>query len=175
MKRQEFSFPSATGVCTISACAYLPETEPEAVLAIDHEMAEHMERYEAFISFLCGHGVAVYMHDMASHGKSAGGGETGWFGEEDGWQRLIEDYRTVVRRAAAEAAGVARGPFDDLRGPVLGPVGGVQQPDDVRYLHVFQAFDDLIIHARRLLWIGRGKPLPCGHDTIGVTANPEGS
>ena len=105
MKRQEFSFPSATGVCTISACAFLPETEPEAVLAIHHGMAEHMERYEAFISFLCGHGVAVYMHDMASHGKSAGGGETGWFGEEDGWQRLIEDYRTVVRRAAAENPG----------------------------------------------------------------------
>ena len=26
MIRREFSFPSATGVCTVSACAYLPET-----------------------------------------------------------------------------------------------------------------------------------------------------
>ena len=58
-----------------------------------------------------------------------------------------------------------RGPFDDLRGPVLGPVGGVKQPDDVRYLHVFQAFDDLIIHGR----------LPYDHDTTVLTANPEGS
>ena len=99
MKRQEFSFPSATGVCTISACAYLPETEPEAVMVIHHGMAEHRERYEAFISFLCDHGIAVYMHDMANHGKSnAKMEETGWFGEEDGWKRLIEDYRTVVKR-----------------------------------------------------------------------------
>ena len=102
MNLQEFSFPSATGVCTVYACAYLPETEPEAVLVIHHGMAEHRERYETFISFLCGHGIAVYMHDMANHGKSNEKmEETGWFGEEDGWKRLIEDYRTVVKRAAA--------------------------------------------------------------------------
>jgi hypothetical protein len=50
---REFSFPSATGVCDISACAYLPETEVHTVLVIHHGMAEHMERYMEFISFLC--------------------------------------------------------------------------------------------------------------------------
>jgi alpha-beta hydrolase superfamily lysophospholipase len=106
MKQQEFSFPSATGVCTISACAYLPETEPETVLVIHHGMAEHRERYEAFVSFLCSHGIAVYMHDMANHGKSNEKmEETGWFGEEDGWKRLIEDYRTVVKQAAEDYPG----------------------------------------------------------------------
>ena len=106
MKRQEFSFPSATGVCTISACAYLPEEEPDTVLVIHHGMAEHRERYEGFISFLCDRGTAVYMHDMASHGKSGKKPEdAGWFGETGGWEHLIEDYRTVVRKAAAEHPG----------------------------------------------------------------------
>ena len=106
MRQRDYSFPSATGVCTISARAYLPETEPEAVLVIHHGMAEHRERYEGFISFLCGHGMAVYMHDMANHGASnEKQEETGWFGEEDGWKRLIEDYRTVVQRALKECPG----------------------------------------------------------------------
>ena len=106
MIRKEFTFPSATEVCEISACAYLPDTEPEAVLAIHHGMAEHRKRYEEFIGFLCGHGIAVYMHDMANHGESNKDlKEAGWFGEEDGWKRLIEDFRTVVQRAAADYPG----------------------------------------------------------------------
>ena len=106
MRQQDFSFPSATGVCTISVRACLPETDPETVLVIHHGMAEHRERYEGFISFLCSRGTAVYMHDMANHGASnEKPEETGWFGEEDGWKRLIEDYRTVVRRASEEHPG----------------------------------------------------------------------
>lgn len=103
---REFSFPSATGVCEISACAYLPETEIRKVLVIHHGMAEHRERYMPFITFLCGRGIAVYMHDMANHGKSnRNTAETGWFGEKDGWKKLIEDYRTVVLRARKENPG----------------------------------------------------------------------
>ena len=39
----------------------------------------------AEITYLCGHDIAVYMHDMASHGASkTESGLTGWFGEKDG-------------------------------------------------------------------------------------------
>ena len=106
MKQQTFTFPSATGVCTISAESRVPDSEPEAVLVIHHGMAEHRERYGEFMRFLCDRGIAVYMHDMASHGKSRNPGEpAGWFGEEDGWRKLVEDYRTLVLRAAAEHPG----------------------------------------------------------------------
>ena len=106
MNRQEFTFPSATGVCEISACAYLPDTEPETVLVIHHGMAEHRKRYEDFICFLCGHGIAVYMHDMANHGESNKDiKEAGWFGEEDGWKRLTQDFCTMVQKAAADYPG----------------------------------------------------------------------
>ncbi len=106
MREQEFTFPSATGVCRISASAYLPDGEAKNVLVIHHGMAEHRERYAGWIRFLCDGGTAVYMHDMASHGRSVcKNGETGWFGEEDGWQKLVEDFRTLVLRAREEQPG----------------------------------------------------------------------
>ena len=105
MQQKPFSFPSATGVGTIAANAYLPDGAPDAVLAIHHGMAEHQERYEPFIRFLCDHGIGVYMHDMASHGQSTDSSPTGWFGEKDGWKNLIEDFRTVVTCAKEENPG----------------------------------------------------------------------
>ena len=131
MIRREFSFPSATGVCTVSACAYLPETEPETVLVIHHGMAEHRERYEPFIGFLCDHGTAVYMHDMANHGKSnEKTDETGWFGETDGWKGLIEDFRTMVRRAAEEHPGKKLIVMGHSMGSFLCRLYTAQYPED---------------------------------------------
>ena len=87
MRIHEFRFPSATGAGSIFARSFFPEESPEAVLVIHHGMAEHQERYLPFLRFLTEHGVAAYMHDMASHGRSLGSGEaSGWFGEKDGWK-----------------------------------------------------------------------------------------
>ena len=75
----------------------------DTVMVIHHGMAEHHRRYEPFIRFLCGQGVAVWMHDMASHGESVRDGEPkGWFGEKDGWKGLVEDFREMVKRARKE-------------------------------------------------------------------------
>ncbi len=103
MKCTEYSFPSATGVCTINAEKYFPdEGKAETVLVIHHGMAEHRGRYTPFIEFLTAHGIAVYMHDMASHGRSQGDGPTGWFGEKDGARNLVEDFHRNVLRAREE-------------------------------------------------------------------------
>ena len=55
MKQQSFEFPSATGVCTISAEAWIPDGEPEAVLVIHHGMAEHLfgSCVTAGLRFIC--------------------------------------------------------------------------------------------------------------------------
>ena len=105
MQTREYRFPSATGVCEIAAAAYTPEDgQFSTVLVIHHGMAEHRARYLDFIRFLCAHGVAVYMHDMANHGSSnADFADTGWFGREnDGCRALIEDFRQNVSHAKAE-------------------------------------------------------------------------
>lgn len=107
MKTREFRFPSATGVGEIFAQAYLPAEAPRAVMVIHHGMAEYQERYLPFLQFLTEHGIAIYMHDMANHGKSNRKmEETGWFGEKDGWRGLVEDFRTVVQRAEKEYPGL---------------------------------------------------------------------
>lgn len=131
MKQKTFEFPSATGVCTISAEAFLPEGEAEAVLVIHHGMAEHRERYGEFIRFLCGRGIAVYMHDMASHGKSRRPGEpAGWFGAEDGWRKLAGDYRTLVLRAAAEHPGKKLIVMGHSMGSFICRVYAAEHPED---------------------------------------------
>ncbi len=107
MRAKPFHFPSATGVCEISAEAYFPEDgQFDTVLVIHHGMAEHRKRYLSFIEFLCGHGIAVYMHDMANHGSSNSDlALAGWFGKQDGWKGLIQDFREMVRRAREENPG----------------------------------------------------------------------
>ena len=104
MQIRMFEFPSATGVCTIHGGAYLPDDGVyDTVLVIHHGMAEHQQRYEGFVRFLCEHRTAVYMHDMANHGVSnTDTALTGWFGKKDGWLGLIADFREMVQRARKE-------------------------------------------------------------------------
>ncbi len=103
MKVKEYSFKSATGVCTIHGCEYTPDNdEVKAVIVIHHGMAEHQERYRGFIEFLTANGIAVFMHDMANHGKSNQNfEETGYFGEKDGYKFLVKDLKTTFDRAKA--------------------------------------------------------------------------
>ena len=107
MNVKSYKFPSATGVCEITTNVYTPEDGVfDTVLVIHHGMAEHQERYLGFIDYLCRNGIAVYMHDMANHGKSNTDYElTGWFGEKDGWKGLIQDLKRNVEFARTENPG----------------------------------------------------------------------
>ena len=106
MKTSEFNFPSATGVCEIQAYRYVPDEDYDTVLVINHGMAEEHKRYEEFAGLLCKKGVAVYIHDMAGHGRSCTDPSlTGWFGEKDGYLGLVEDLHTMVTRAVSQNPG----------------------------------------------------------------------
>lgn len=104
MKTKEFSFKSATGVCDIYGCEYIPDSgEVKAVMAIHHGMAEHQERYRGFIEYLTENNIAVFMHDMANHGRSNENfDEAGYFGDSDGYKNLVKDFNTVYEKARAE-------------------------------------------------------------------------
>lgn len=101
MKVKEYSFKSATGVCMIHGCEYTPDNDAvKAVIVLHHGMAEHQERYHDFIAYLTSNGIAVFMHDMANHGKSNQNfEETGYFGEKDGYKFLVKDLKTTFDRA----------------------------------------------------------------------------
>lgn len=88
-------FPSATGLCDIRYRMWVPE-EPRIALQITHGMAEHIDRYNDFATFLAENGVLAYGNDIVSHGKSiAAGMPKGYFGEKNGVNAIIQDMRTL--------------------------------------------------------------------------------
>ena len=96
---REYSFPSVTGLSDIYAKSWAPSEEREvtAVIQILHGMAEHIARYDAFASYLCGQGFAVFANDHVGHGKSAKSDEElGYFGEENGWKAFARDAKQVT-------------------------------------------------------------------------------
>ncbi|MCM1114789.1 MAG: lysophospholipase [Clostridium sp.] len=100
MKIESYHFPSATGVCEINGNIYTPDHQVEGVLVIHHGMAEHQERYLEFIEYLTSNGIAVFMHDMANHGKSnQDKALTGYFGEKNGYTALVADLKTTFDKA----------------------------------------------------------------------------
>lgn len=91
----EKRFFSATGLCDIRYRMWIPE-EPHVALQITHGMAEHIDRYNDFASFLAKNGVLAYGNDIASHGKSIGDGvPKGYFGDEKGWDAVVQDMHTM--------------------------------------------------------------------------------
>ena len=65
-------------ICT----EFLPEGDVKAVVLIHHGMAEHIGRYADYVQHLTEKGYAVFMHNMANHGKSNQDPKLlGYFGE----------------------------------------------------------------------------------------------
>ena len=106
--KKEFTFPSVSGLADIHAASYKPENgDIRAVLQIAHGMAEHLERYEKFASYLCDLGIAVYINDHLGHGSSiSSASELGFFGAKEGWKNFVEDCRKLTAVAKAENPGV---------------------------------------------------------------------
>lgn len=103
---RERRFPSATGLCDIRYRMWIPE-EAHAALQITHGMAEHIDRYDDFASFLAENGVLVYGNDIASHGKSIKDGvPKGYFGDQNGWDAVVQDMRTLRDLVKADYPGI---------------------------------------------------------------------
>ena len=87
-----YFFRSSSGTDNIACYIYNPLTEPKAVIQLTHGMCEYIERYEAFIDFLCSNDFAVCGHDHLGHGKSVINDDyLGYFASEKGWQYLVKD------------------------------------------------------------------------------------
>ncbi len=69
--------------------------DPIATVHINHGMAEHSLRYNAFAEHLNALGFSVYAQDHRGHGFTKEEDEKGWFAEEDGWKTICNDAWTV--------------------------------------------------------------------------------
>ncbi len=94
--RKELFYPSV-GKGQIRALSWEPAGKVRAVLQIVHGIAEHVERYDHFASFLAENGILVVAEDHMGHGGSIAGGSTkgyftgGWFAAVDDTCRLLQD------------------------------------------------------------------------------------
>ena len=89
---QDFYFQSSTGRTSIHALKCVPDSKPRAVVQIAHGIAEHIDRYRPFMEFLADNGFVVAGNDHLGHGKSIRvPEEQGFFAEEDGWWRVVDD------------------------------------------------------------------------------------
>ncbi len=92
----EFYFTSADGAARVYVKEWLPEGEPCAILLISHGMAEHINRYDEFASFLTEYGVLVAGPDHLGHGRSVRSvDDLGFFAEKNGWQLLVENLNQL--------------------------------------------------------------------------------
>lgn len=157
MKIKQFGFKSATGVCEIYGCQYMPDGENvKAVIVMNHGMAEHQGRYRGFFEYLTSRGYAVFMHDMANHGKSNQNFEmAGHFGDKDGNLNLLKDFKSVFDIAKAE--------YPDKKVIICGHSMGSFVARNFVALYSNEAFDGAV-------FIGSGGPNPLAGVGAGLTS-----
>lgn len=89
-------FYESRGAGRIHGCRWEPEMEPKGVVQIVHGIAEHIERFGAFIKYLNACGYVVVAEDHMGHGRSVGtDGICGYF--HGGWFAAVEDTRQLMR------------------------------------------------------------------------------
>ncbi len=103
----DFTFPSSNGVNTIRCRQWLPEGTVQAVVQLVHGVAEYIDRYDEFARFLAEHGMAAVGDDHLGHGQSIrDDSELGWFNEDNGWEHLVRDEKTLHDMLAERFPGV---------------------------------------------------------------------
>ena len=91
MQKITKEIPSNDGIHTLRATVYLPEN-PKGIVQIVHGMAEHIGRYEHFMTYLAENGFIACGHDHLGHGKTAENEtELGFFAEKNGDRLVCED------------------------------------------------------------------------------------
>ena len=99
---KDFYFNSSTGKNKIHARMCVPDVEPRAIVQIIHGIAEYIDRYDEFMSFLADNGIIAVGTDHLGHGKSIESEEqTGFFAYDNGWDYAVRDEE-VLRLAMHE-------------------------------------------------------------------------
>jgi alpha-beta hydrolase superfamily lysophospholipase len=100
---RDYSFLSSNGKTSIHVRRCTPEGEIRGIVQIAHGIAEHVERYDGFARFLAGNGFLVVANDHLGHGRTAkDSSEYCFFGEEKGWDMVVEDMDRLRRLESAK-------------------------------------------------------------------------
>lgn len=97
---------SPTGA-TLNLHVARPDQPPQAVVQINHGLAEHAARYGRFAAALAAEGFAAFAHDHRGHGRtSAPDAPLGSFGSEPAAAKVVADVASVHDEIARRHPGV---------------------------------------------------------------------
>ncbi len=92
----DYSFLSSDGKTDIHVRCCTPDREIKGVVQLAHGIAEHIRRYDGFMEYLASKGFVAVGNDHLGHGESFKGEENlGFFAEENGWEKVISDMKTL--------------------------------------------------------------------------------
>lgn len=80
---------------------WTPAGDPVGTIQLLHGLGEHIMRYERFAKSAVARGYVVCGHDHRGHGVAAE--KRGYFADEDGWQKIVEDVRVVNDHIRSES------------------------------------------------------------------------
>jgi alpha-beta hydrolase superfamily lysophospholipase len=102
MDEKTFTYSAADGN-EVFAYVWRGQCSAVAVVQIVHGLAEHAGRYRRLAEALTAAGYSVYACDLRGHGKTAHiRQELGFFAEEDGWRKCLNDLWQLTQFISAE-------------------------------------------------------------------------
>ena len=102
-EKKRFTFSSVKDQ-PLQARMWVPEGRPRGIVQLVHGMAEHIDRYDGVAAALNRAGFLAVGHNHLGHGE--GTPLRGHFGDEDGWQALIDDVHRLRGIAEETCPGV---------------------------------------------------------------------
>lgn len=99
--------------------AYQEAESPKGILQIVHGMAEHKERYAAFMDYLSARGWITVIHDHRGHGASVEDPKDLGYLYKGGWEAMVDDVKTVQEWAAAKFPGLPVSLFGHSMGSMV--------------------------------------------------------
>lgn len=98
MKKEEFYYDSRDGINKIHAVCWIPDGEIIGILQLVHGMAEYIERYDEFATFMAEKGILVVGNDHLGHGKSIkNADDKGFFCENDPVTVVVRDMHRLKK------------------------------------------------------------------------------
>lgn len=74
-----------------------PDEEPKAIVQICHGLAEHIQAYDEFGTFLAERGVLAIGSDHRGHGQNIRSEDkSGYFGSGSGWNNVLSDIKELT-------------------------------------------------------------------------------
>lgn len=104
----------------LSYVIHKPKNNPKACIFIVHGMQEHKERYAWFARYLNDRGYAVITYDLPGHGRDTLKDELGYFGNENGWQNLVDSAVIIANIAKKEFSNIPTVYFGHSMGTMIG-------------------------------------------------------